>query len=507
MAELDDLRRRGVRLLALCGLGCTAVFALIVSLFGFEDGSIALAVSALINLPVCRDAWRNRYDAESRIGVGVMAALQPAILVFLLRGSAWQMDMHMYFFVSLAALTLLCDWRPIAVASVIVAVHHVLASLLSPDWAFTGSGAIGRVAIHAIAVALQFLVLAQVTRRLGTLIASQVESRARSERLAESAAGARREAEAALARARKSEARAALERKHRGDVQRAADAARTSDMLAIAAEFETSVAAVVGAVGAAAGDVQKMAGSLVDLARQGQRRAASVAAGAGQSSLAARDIAERAASLARSVAQIAANADQQTQLSLAAHARTAAGEDRLHDLSDRVNDIDGFAEQIATVAKHTNLLALNATIEAARAGEAGTGFAVVASEVKQLAHQSRAATSEIKRLIGSVGDGAANVERALIDIVGVVDQLGGAAETIRAEVAEQRATTDRLNASAEEAAASAVAIAGEVAEVAATAVSAERLAGLVNGSSERLTESARRLEQATTTFLNSLRTA
>ncbi|PSJ38966.1 methyl-accepting chemotaxis protein [Allosphingosinicella deserti] len=507
MAELDDLRRRGVRLLALCGCLCTAVFALIIPLFGLADGHVALIVSALINIPVCRDALQNKYDGESRIGVGVMAALQPAILVFLLRGSAWQMDMHMYFFVCLAALTLLCDWRPIGVASIIVAVHHVLASLFSPEWAFTGSGAVGRILVHALAVALQFLVLAQVTSRLGMLVASQVESRARSERLAESAAEARRNAEAALARAQASEAVAAAERKRREDGQRIAEAARAADMRRIAAEFETSVSGIVRAVGSAAGELQNTAGTLVDLARQGQRKAASVAAGAGQSSLAVRDMAERSTSLARSIEQIAANAGHQTRLSLGAHARTSAGETALHDLSERVNDIDSFAEQIATVAKNTNLLALNAAIEAARAGSAGAGFAVVASEVKQLANQSRHATAEIRDLVGSVGAGASNVEQALVEIVGVVDQLGAAAEIIRAAVAEQQETTQRLNASAAEAAASAAAIASEVEEVAATAHSAERLADLVNGSAERLNESASHLERATIHFLETLRTA
>ena len=75
-----------------------------------------VALSAALNLVPTYYALRERYDAAAGLAFGIMAAVHPALLVFMLQGHPWQMEGHMYFFVGLAALTLVCDWRPIAVA-------------------------------------------------------------------------------------------------------------------------------------------------------------------------------------------------------------------------------------------------------------------------------------------------------------------------------------------------------------------------------------------------------
>ncbi|MBN1431305.1 MAG: methyl-accepting chemotaxis protein [Methanomicrobiaceae archaeon] len=71
-------------------------------------------------------------------------------------------------------------------------------------------------------------------------------------------------------------------------------------------------------------------------------------------------------------------------------------------LNDRMVEINDMVKLISEISSQTNLLALNAAIEAARAGEHGRGFAVVAQEVKNLAGESKDATSRIARLIEDI---------------------------------------------------------------------------------------------------------
>ena len=76
--------------------------------------------------------------------------------------------------------------------------------------------------------------------------------------------------------------------------------------------------------------------------------------------------------------------------------------DRMAGFAEAMSQVQKVSSSIESIANKTNMLALNATIEAARAGEAGRSFAVVAAEVKKLAHDTRAATSEIASTVASL---------------------------------------------------------------------------------------------------------
>lgn len=82
--------------------------------------------------------------------------------------------------------------------------------------------------------------------------------------------------------------------------------------------------------------------------------------------------------------------------------------------NDLKSSIETFGEQIRKIMKHmddiseiserTNLLSFNASIEAAHAGSAGVGFRIIANEVKKLSENTKKASDEITRMVGSLQD-------------------------------------------------------------------------------------------------------
>ncbi|TAL74227.1 MAG: PAS domain S-box protein, partial [Bacteroidetes bacterium] len=71
-------------------------------------------------------------------------------------------------------------------------------------------------------------------------------------------------------------------------------------------------------------------------------------------------------------------------------------------LSEQSQSIGGIIATVTDIADQSNLLAVNAAIEAAKAGEQGKGFAVVAQEIRNLAGQSKQATSQVRNILNDV---------------------------------------------------------------------------------------------------------
>lgn len=97
-----------------------------------------------------------------------------------------------------------------------------------------------------------------------------------------------------------------------------------------------------------------------------------------------------------------------------------AGEKAVNEveaLKEITGQMEDIVKLIKDIASKTSLLSLNASIEAARAGDAGRGFSVVAGEISNLAGQTKAATDNISKLIGSVTGEMAKVGTAIEELV------------------------------------------------------------------------------------------
>ena len=421
ISSLGRLRLQGLRILLLANWVWTVVLGLMAMAMGEEDSIKAMFLSALVNALPTVMVLRGRRDLEARMVMGTLAAVQPAIGVVLLSGHGWQMDGHMYFFVALAGLVLLYDWRPIVLGAALVALHHLLLNYLAPSWVFPGQGNLERIALHGVAVILQASVLCYLSVRLREMLLALDRHVAGSAELAEQAQAGRAAAEAAMAARREADAREAALRVERERERERMMADRRAETLALLAAFRQSIAEVADAVSAATGELEESALSLNDLARRASAGTGETVHAAEQSSARAAMLAQRIDQLSESITAIASAAHQQATLGGEAQRVSNAGHEAMRDMENHTASITSFAHSITQIASRTNLLALNATIEAARAGATARDTAqdatIMAGRMEQVADMARSTES----LSGRVSSAASGLSRTAQDLQRATD--------------------------------------------------------------------------------------
>lgn len=501
---LDHLRRRGYAVLVALAWAWTGSLFVVGGLLGSSDTGIAVALSALANVIPTWHLMQRQFGAEPRMAVGALAAVQPAIFTYLFRGHAWQMDTHMYFFVALAALTVLYDIRPLLVAAGLIALHHLAATLWAPEIAFFGVTSAMRIVVHVLAVVMQVGILSYLATRLTALTTAQEEAHQRSEERTQNAIEQRDAVNTALEAARSAEQRAADERRQRERVEQDSAAQRRADLDQLSAAFRASVAGIAGSVAAAAGRLEASARALNGAAAAASEQSGLIAEAAGDTSGAVEALAERVREISQSISAIVSAVEQQATLSDRTSGVSTSGAETARALATRSGSIAEFAGTIQGIAARTNLLALNATIEAARSGEAGRGFAVVANEVKLLAGHATQATGEIQKLAGTVGSDADAVSAVLAEIARMVGDLARATQGIRGEVASQRGATQAIETTTGQVATSVRRIAADFDRITDVTTRTAHLSEDVLASAATLVEVAAQLRAATESFVGQL---
>jgi methyl-accepting chemotaxis protein len=447
-----------------------------VSLVVLLGGGFAVSAAATVTW------FFDRTGAATRIVTSLAQFALVALLVYGFSNSPLQIDMHMYFFASLAVCAAWIDWRAIVAYSAATALHHLILYFALPLAVFPGDSDFTRVLLHAVVLILQSGVLLVMTMAVEKSLLSAesateeakeaqkalaVES-AKAEELHEQsdAEKAHREAEKEQAAQELNVAIAQLAtglgRLAHRDLSSGIDASFDGEIDQIRVDFNQAAQQLRSAlrdINDSADNINsgsvEIRNATDDLSRRTEQQAASLeetAAALSQITTTVQHTVERAEEARSMVSEAKVDADESGTVV----EQVIASMDQLEGSSKKIGEIIGVIDDIAF---QTNLLALNAGVEAARAGDAGRGFAVVAQEVRELAQRAANAAKEINghikasnlhvgtsvELVNKTGAVLNSIAGKVVNIDGHIDAIAGASREQSAGLREINVAVSQMD--------------------------------------------------------------
>ena len=288
---------------------------------------------------------------------------------------------------------------------------------------------------------------------------------------------------------------------------KASSAARRTELIRFADDFEAAVGAIVSNVSASAVQLESAAGTLTRTAETTQTLSSQVAGASEEASSNMQSVATATEELSTSVEEIGRRVRDSNRIAEAAVLQAQQTDGRIGKLSRAAQEIGDVVKLITAIAEQTNLLALNATIEAARAGEAGRGFAVVASEVKSLASQTAKATDEISSHISGMQGATQESVAAIKEIGGTIAQISNIASSIASAVEQQSSATQEIARSVQNVARGTHEAAANIMQVNRGATETGSASEEVLNSAQTLASESTRLREELDRFMANIRAA
>nr|WP_295829319.1 HAMP domain-containing methyl-accepting chemotaxis protein [uncultured Azospirillum sp.] len=269
--------------------------------------------------------------------------------------------------------------------------------------------------------------------------------------------------------------------------------------------FDSAISGILRGVASAATELESTARSMSGIAQKSMHQATGSAAASEQTSSNVQAVAAATEEMNASIAEIARQVNQSTDVAGAAMREAEQTNAVVGDLAQTAQRIGEVVELISNIAAQTNLLALNATIEAARAGEAGKGFAVVASEVKSLASQTARATDEIAAQIQAMQSVTGTAVTAIKGIGVTIARMNEIATAISGAITQQNATTEEISRAIQQASHATASVSASLSELTEVAAQTENAGGQVLSAARELSQQSEAMHHEVEGFLSQIR--